>query len=285
MERVGSTRVEGHRIGFARYGSGADVALLHGIPTNRTLWHSVAPILFNAGVGVLALDLLGYGTSDKPEAADLGLAAQARIMAAAIRQIGWGRGILVGHDIGGGVVQLMAIADPTMVSGLVLIDTIAYDSFPEPGIARLKDPVWDGIFEDPAFSLAKGFAKAFSRGLVDADRVTPGLLQRYEAPFAGLAGRLAYLRAARALRTEELNEKMEQVEQIAQPTLIIWGEEDAFQSPRYGMRLAAAMPDARFELVERAGHFLPEEAPADVARRILRMVRLTAPEPGHRSRH
>ncbi len=44
-------------------------------------------------------------------------------------------------------------------------------------------------------------------------------------------------------------------------TLIVWGSEDAFQPLSYGARLADAMPNAQFEVIEQAGRFLPEDAP------------------------
>jgi 2-hydroxymuconate-semialdehyde hydrolase len=106
------------------------------------------------------------------------------------------------------------------------------------------------------------------RGMVHSERVTPDLIAAYERPFHGGDGRLAYLRAARALRTEELASRMTAVERLKTPTLIIWGAEDQFQPLRYGERLAKAMPNARLEVVERAGHFLPEDAPETLAQMI-----------------
>jgi pimeloyl-ACP methyl ester carboxylesterase len=105
---------------------------------------------------------------------------------------------------------------------LVLIDSIVYDSFPEPGIARLKDPAWDGILGAPDFDLKKGLTKGFTQGMVHADRITAEMFDAYERPFRGVEGRLAYLRAARALRTEELASRMDAVEKLALPTLVVW---------------------------------------------------------------
>lgn len=254
-------RIGPYRLSMRRSGHGPSVVLLHGIPTNSYLWRNVAPSLESAGLEVITFDLLGYGDSDKPYDADLGVAAQARFIVDALDAIGWSHGHIVGHDIGGGVAQIVAIANPNTVAGLVLIDTIAYDSFPEPGIARLKEPVWDGILGAPDFDLKKGIAKGLARGMVHTDRVTPALIDAYERPFQGVEGRKAYLRAARSLRTEELASRMAAVEALDTPTLIAWGAQDAFQPVAYGQRLAMAMPKAKLEIVTDAGHFLPEDAP------------------------
>jgi pimeloyl-ACP methyl ester carboxylesterase len=58
---------------------------------------------------------------------------------------------------------------------------------------------------------------------------------------------------------------MGEVEKLEIPTFIVWGREDVFQPIHYGARLAAAMPHARFEVVEHAGHFLPEDHPEALA--------------------
>jgi len=261
------------RIAYHRFGHGPTVALIHGIPTWSYLWRNVVPSLVQNGLEVIAIDLLGYGDSDKPIGADLGIAAQAERLAVVLRNLNWNRTAIVGHDIGGGVAQLMCANDHEAAERLILIDTIAYDSFPEPSIARLKDPVWDGILSAPDFDLQRGLTKGFMRGMVHNDRINPELVVAYERPFRGVDGRLAYLRAARALRTEDLAARMNEVEKLDIPTLIMWGAEDVFQPIRYGAQLAAAMPRARFEKIDHAGHFLPEDEPLIVARSIAAFVK------------
>ena len=66
---------------------------------------------------------------------------------------------------------------------------------------------------------------------------------------------------------------MNEVEKLDVPTLIVWGVEDVFQPTRYGAQLAAVMPRARFEKIDHAGHFLPEDEPLIVARSIADFVK------------
>jgi pimeloyl-ACP methyl ester carboxylesterase len=53
------------------------------------------------------------------------------------------------------------------------------------------------------------------------------------------------------------------------PTLVLWGDSDRIVAPDYGRAYAAAIPGARFELIERAGHFPHLEQPDNFARRVL----------------
>ncbi|EAW9908284.1 alpha/beta hydrolase [Salmonella enterica] len=261
----GFLNIAGSRVAYSRYGHGSPVALIHGIPTSRHLWRNVTPFLTESGYEVIAIDLLGYGDSGKPTDADLGIKAQSEIVFEMLSALGWECGTIVGHDIGGGIAQLLAINHPGMVDHLVLIDSILYDSFPEPGISRLKDPIWDGILGAPDFDLRTGFAKAFHRGMFHTERITPEFIDAYERPFHGIEGRHAYLRAARALRTEELSSCMERIEKLALPTLIIWGRKDTYQPLQLGERLARKMVNAQITIIEEAGHFLPEDAPEALA--------------------
>jgi 2-hydroxymuconate-semialdehyde hydrolase len=137
----------------------------------------------------------------------------------------------------------------------------------------LKDPIWDKILSAPEFDLGKGPNKGFSR-------ITQKMIAACERPFHGPDGRLAYLRAARAPRTEELSARMDEIEKLDVQTLIIWGAQDVFQPIRYGIRLAAAMPQARFEKVENAGHFLPEDEPKAIARYIAAFAKPALERPG-----
>ena len=173
----------GKRIAYHRFGHGRSVVLIHGIPTWSYLWRNVIPPLIQNGLEIIAIDLLGYGYSDKPIDVDLGVAAQAELVAAVLRKLNWAGGAIVGHDIGGGVAQLMCANDPQAAELLVLVDTIAYDSFPEPGIARLKDPVWDGILSASDFDLQKSLTKGFTRGMVHNERTTPELIEPHERPY------------------------------------------------------------------------------------------------------
>ena len=51
----------------------------------------------------------------------------------------------------------------------------------------------------------------------------------------------------------------ERLSDVRVPTLVVWGEKDAFLSPRHGEAFAAAMPQATLAIVEDCGHLVPFE--------------------------
>jgi pimeloyl-ACP methyl ester carboxylesterase len=64
---------------------------------------------------------------------------------------------------------------------------------------------------------------------------------------------------------------------LTRPTLVLWGEEDGIVTPAYGERLAAALPDARFERIAQAAHYPQIEQPDTVAAAIERFAQEDRP--------
>ncbi len=262
MEKSPAAIREG-KIAYVREGEGDPVVLIHGIPTSAHLWRDVIPPL-SRQFAVCALDLLGYGDSDKPPKADLSVRAQAAYVAEFMMHVGLTHATVAGHDIGGGVAQLLALGRPELVKRLVLLDTVAYDSWPVPEIDRLKDPAWDQIIE--TIDLRKGFKRALLRGVFHKDRVTDTLVEEYVRPFDGVEGRRTYLRCARALNNRDLLIRAAEIERLSLPVLILWGEADDYQDVKYGQRLADRLHASRLVVLKDAGHFLPEDQPEEIAR-------------------
>ena len=259
-------RVRELDLGMRRAGSGPPVLLVHGIPTSSLLWRDVQPTLA-AEADVLAVDLLGYGKSGKPMEPPPSLPVQAALLVQLLEEEDLHDVLVVGHDIGGGIAQLMAVERPERLAGLVLVNTIAYDSWPEPGVARLKDPAWDERL--PTIDLAAGLQRSLQKGLVRQERATRELAVAYAEPFEEVEGRRAYLRAARALQTADLLSRSEEVEAIDLPVHIVWGTQDPFQPVEYGRRLADRLSRSRLTTWDDASHFVPEDVPERLAELLL----------------
>jgi len=120
-----------------RAGGGLPVTLVHGIPTSPELWRHVIPRL--EGPRLLAWEMPGYGRSWQVAAdPDISVAAQADRLLAWLDELGIERTLLVGHDLGGGVVQIPATRAPERCAGRVLTNAIAYDSWPIPEVKAMR---------------------------------------------------------------------------------------------------------------------------------------------------
>src|SRR5438552_9120816 len=256
-------------VAYLRKGQGPALLLLHGIPSSSYLWRDVIDPLA-ATFDVLAPDLLGYGDSDKRLDADLAIAAQARYMVAFMESIGVHQAAVVGHDIGGGIAQLMAADEPQRVARLILIDSVVDNNWPVADIARLKEAAWDQIMVN--IDLRKGLRKGLEAGIVTEGRVTDELVDEWTRPFQDLGGRRAYLRAARALNNRDLVSRSKHIEEIETPNLIVWGANDKFLEPQWAETLKHKLRDTTVEIIDPGGHFLPLDRPDAVAEAINRFL-------------
>ena len=244
-------------------GAGEPLVFLHGFPTSSHLWADVVPLV-PAGHRIVVVDLLGFGRSDPPAGRDISLRGHAERVLALLDALRINFACLVGHDIGGGVAQHLAVHAPTRVSRLCLIDSVAFDAWParEVKLARAMSPLTRHL---PATWLLSIVRADLMRGFVAPDRAARAV-DRYLRPFATPEGRdvlMAHLGALDATETVALAPRLAQ---LVQPTAVLWGASDPFLSPALGEQLRAAIPRATLDVVPDAGHFVPEEAPERVAR-------------------
>src|SRR5688572_31568261 len=92
---------------YAEEGSGPPVVLLHGFPTSAHLWSDLVPLLAPR-FRTIAPDLIGYGDSEKPSTERLDVRAQAGYVRELLEHLDISEFAAVGHDVGGGVAQLLA---------------------------------------------------------------------------------------------------------------------------------------------------------------------------------
>ena len=104
--------------------------LLHGFGTSSFLWRNIAPEIALANRTAFAIDLFGYGESDRPFDADFGIAAQAELVDRALTALRLPKATLVGVDLGGAVALRLAASRPERVERLLLINPIALDEVP-----------------------------------------------------------------------------------------------------------------------------------------------------------
>jgi haloacetate dehalogenase len=123
---------DGVTLNAARAGAGPPLLLLHGYPQTHAMWHLVAPPLAESFT-VVALDLRGYGDSDKPPGDPAHERYSKRSMAAdavaAMRSLGFERFAVVGHDRGARVTHRMALDHPDAVERAALLDIIPTRTF------------------------------------------------------------------------------------------------------------------------------------------------------------
>jgi haloacetate dehalogenase len=265
-------------------GAGPPVLLLHGYPQTHVVWHRVAPVLAERHTVVMT-DLRGYGDSDKPSGGSRHEAYSKRAMARdqllVMRELGFERFAVAGHDRGGRVAHRLALDDPAAVSALAVLDivpTLHAFRHADADFGRgyyhwffLAAP--DGVPErlladDPEFWI-RTHVQARHHGGAPFD---PGALEEYVRCFSDPATIHASCEDYRAAATIDLEHDARDAahgHRVTAPLLALWGRH-SFVGRSYRVldvwRGYAELVDGR---ALPADHHLPEEAPQETAEALL----------------
>ncbi len=253
--------------------AGEPVVLLHGFPEIGHSWRYQLPALAAAGFHAVAPDLRGYGGSDRPAAVDAYAAPKlVGDVAGLIRALGHESAHVVGHDWGGGLAWGLAGNLPDMVRSLTILNAPV-----GPVSARLRreDPAQRAkswymlLFQFPGVAEAWLSADDFAnlRQFV-FDTAAPGTFPDEEREVfvealrrdGALTAALNYYRAnmppASWLRDPP------DPPPVPVPTMIIWGEADAYMDPVLLERSAATVTGPlRIERLPGVSHWVQQEVP------------------------
>jgi len=292
MQDLGVTRddadVNGIRLHYVTGGTNdaETLVLLHGFPQSWVMWRRVWPALAERH-RVIAVDLRGYGDSEKPpgiEGYDKG--TMAADVHALVRHLGFRRFMLIGHDRGGRVARRYALDYPDDLAGVALLDILpveyVYDHYTAAEIARRY---WHWVFhlvpEVPEQLIAGHEVEYLERFFMR----TPGLLEGMRADGAWEAYRDAFLqpgavaaalndyRAIFATDVPRYRAERAAGTRVTVPMLLLWGENgNLAERPVLDVWRAVADNVQGFA-ISNCGHYLPEEQPAIVQEHLLAFAR------------
>jgi pimeloyl-ACP methyl ester carboxylesterase len=244
---------------------GPAIVFLHGFGGSTFSWRDTLPAVAAAGYRAVALDLRGFGLSDKTLDADYGHPAQARFTLAVMDELGIDRAVIVGHSMGGNVAAHLALDAPDRVRGLVLVDAATGpDATGGPG-----GPIVGALLELPP---AQRLAQHLLRRLATPDRVADILRSAYLDPSAVTAETEAgYLVPQRLpdwdlaligiIRDGGANAIGDRFATIVASTLIIWGDRDPWIPLSTGEAIRRALPASEMVVIANSGHLPFEEQP------------------------
>ncbi|MDQ3943076.1 MAG: alpha/beta hydrolase [Actinomycetota bacterium] len=254
--RFATTRLAtGPRLHYAEQGdqTGEAIIFLHGYSDSWYSFSRVLPLL-SPEYHAFAFDQRGHGASDKPECCYT-LDDFAADVDAFMDAVGIERAILVGHSGGTIIAPRVALNYPHRVSRLVLIGaatiaaTVGANNEAMLGLAEevraLEDPVppeFAREFEES--TMHRPVPEEFLSTAVSESLKLPARVWRDYMEGVVLAG-------GHAVQLREINA----------PTLILWGEQDAFFPREEQERLATAIADATFEVYPETGHAVHWERP------------------------
>lgn len=255
------TEANGINMRWEEQGEGTPVVYVHGIPTSPRLWRHVIPQVENARS--LAWEMVGYGGSiEEGRGRDISVGKQVDYLASWMRALELESAVLVGHDLGGGVAQILAVRYPELVRGLVLTNAISYDSWPIPQVKLLRasGPLVGRLPDSALRFIYTTFMLQGHTNRQQADEAAAEHFPYYERA----DGAAAFVRQTRSLDVRDTLTISDQIPNLDVPARIVWGAADQFQKIGYGYRLAYEL-GAPLDRIEDGKHFVPEDRPDRVA--------------------
>lgn len=261
--------VDGQRLHVRDQGSGSPLVLLHGLGGQMRHFDVGAMADLRLGFRVISIDRPGSGHSRRAQGQPAGLAAQARTVAALIRQLGLERPTVVGHSLGGALALQLALDHPQAVGALALVAPLSHVLERVPAVfkplairPRLLRALFAHTLALPATVIGGGrlMARVFGPEPVPRDFATRGggLLALRPAQFLAAGADLD------ALRTD-LPPLERRYRDLGVPLSVLYARDDALLDWRAnGHDLVRQVPGARLQLAD-GGHMLPITRPGITA--------------------
>lgn len=262
--------VEGYNLRYYRAGGGDTVLLIHGITTYSFIWRDVFEALAEQ-YDVIAIDLFGCGHSHKTLMIDHSLKNHARLLWNFLDHLTVEKLHLVGHDVGGGIAQIMMVSAPERIHTATLINSVAYDFWPVQPITTMRTPI---IRQFAMATLDIGvFRMIIARGFYHKKKVDKALVETFNVPFRSKEGRSAFLHFAKCLDNENLLEIEQKLKETVSPVLIIRADQDIYLSSSISEKLHSQIPASKLLRISNAGHFAMLDEPEQVSEAIQNFIK------------
>jgi len=250
--------LNGLKIRYLESGKGnrRHILFIHGLGSSADRWLDI-PSVLSANFHTVALDLPGFGESDKPATVDYTIENFRETIVEFINKvvINDGKTSIVGHSLGGYIAAEVAIENKNMVERLVLIDssgllkkpTLLLEEYLKVAINPTKDKV------------RKVFEQMVAVPTRIPSKLVEGFISRINLPNAKYAFKSTLENSA----NKQIGlGRLKLIEDI--PTLIIWGSEDKVIPPEHSRLFKEGIANSHIEIIQDAGHAPFAEKPDQV---------------------
>ena len=253
-------------------GEGIPVVYVHGLMSTSASWKRALPAA-SAGHPSVAVDLPGFGFSDRPWPHDYTVAGQAQALLRYLDARRFDRVALVGNSLGGAVCEIAAAAQPSRFAALVLVGAASPVSRIPWNFQLLRTPGVGELEMELLVRPIQAFALQY-RLFAHPDRVTEAMIDDDWIPITVPGTRRAALAAVRSNSRGYEN----LLSRIESPTLVLWGKEDKILPSEEGLRLATEIRGARLVVLPDTGHIPQEETPKEFAGAVFEFLGAVLPK-------
>ena len=261
--------IDGNKLHYVDEGVGETIVFVHGTPEWSFAYREIIKAL-RSQHRCVAVDLLGFGLSDKPAAADYSCETHAARLQKFIQHLQLKDVTLVANDFGGGISLGYAIANPSNVAKVVLINTWMRSLKDDPhyaGPARIMNS-WLGKFLYKQMNFPVNTIMPAAYG--NKRHLTKQIHNHYKQPLSKGHRHATFAFAKQLMEASPWWESnWQKLDTLAgKPFLFFWGMKDKFVPPAELTRWQKKLPDALFTTFDDAGHFVHEEKASEISKAI-----------------
>ena len=260
------------RMGYIDQGDGQCILLLHGVPTNCWLYRKIIPVLVNAGYRVIAPDMLGFGSSDKPDAYEIyssqNMGSRILQLMASLQIDKWTH---VFHDAGGLWTWEMLRQNPTCAERLIMLNTIVYKEGFKPPFKMKKGII--ARFYSQFYCTPLGqkimFYMTMKGSLNDTSVMTREMLDGYKLPLRDGGKHAMYYFFTNLHHATPDNTSLHR--SLKMPLSVIWGKDDEFlvlENIKDKIKENFRIEDSSIHVLD-GKHYIQEENAEELSRLIL----------------
>lgn len=255
----------GYNIYFTQQGAGEHIVLLHGIGASSYVWRFLTPKLAENHL-VTAIDLLGFGSSDKPDTFKYDLDSQCDVIFELLKQLNIHKCTVIGSSMGGTIALRLAQMHPTMFNKIVVLSPAADPRITFFDLNRIS-------FLSPVVKplVTERFVKQIMKRVYsEHNLITDENIKIYAEPYSSHKGAVdSFVKSFSLLRDPRV---YEQLEGIQNPVLILWGQKDRIIPFKFAKKIQNKIPNSLLEVHKTAGHHLQEDDPDWVLSKIIPFI-------------
>src|SRR5215210_1049920 len=241
------------------------ILFIHGLGSSAERWLDI-PEALSLYFHTLAVDLPGFGGSDKPSDMEYTIEAFSDIIIEFMDKIGIGQRdggsndagtTLVGHSLGGYIASSIAAGanNSEFLDNLVLVDSSGNLEKPTP----LLDEYLDAAMNPSKEKVRKVFEQMVANPLLIGDALVQGFIDRINNPNSKHAFESSLMNSA---NTQIGIKNLNKIGEKEIPTLIIWGMHDKVIPTEHSQIFKEAIRDSYVTIIPRTGHAPFTEKPA-----------------------
>ena len=240
--------LEGLKIRYLESGKGKKEHLLfiHGLGSAADRWMKI-PDMLSSDFHSIALDLPGFGESDKPEKMDYTIDQFGKIIVSFLKEMSLPNQhtSVIGHSLGGYIASEIAIQNPKKIKQLVLIDSS--------GMLEKPTPILEEYLQAAMNPTPDNVRQAFEKMVADPKRIpeqlVDGFIRRINMPNAKHAFKQTLENSA---TTQIGSNRLKKINSI--PTLILWGVHDKVIPLEHSNFFKENIQNSKIEIIDDAGH-------------------------------